>query len=132
MNNNYYDKYINPPLLPTGVKWVIFLIITAFLSLIFYSCHLDYSDERDYMGYTVTDKAVKNEGNSGIYLVYTVDKDGEVMVFSVEDRMLEGRYDSSDDYARIEVGKTYNFHTIGVRNHFWSSYPTIMTMEEVK
>ena len=130
MNNNYYDKYTNTSLLSTGEKWVIFLVIAAFLSMILHGCYLNYADERDYMGYIVTDKAVK--GNSGMYLVYTVDKDGEVMVFSVEDRMLEGRYNSSDDYAKIEVGKTYNFHTIGVRNHFWSSYPTIMTMEEVK
>ena len=107
-------------------------IIVAMLLYIGFAIHLDYGDARDYKHYTVTDKDVKNYNNDSKYLIYTVDEDGEVMVFSVEDRFWLGRFYSSDDYAKIEVGKTYNFSTVGVRSGLFSTYPDIIEFKEVK
>ena len=118
-----------------GVDGAVVVFIVALAAIIFiigYCISLDYGDARIYKDYTVTDKAVKNDGESSRYLVYTKDSKGNVMVFSVEDRLWCGRFDASDDYARIEVGKTYNFETVGKRSHFWSSYPDIIELKEVK
>lgn len=112
--------------------WLIVVIIGIVIFATFRGCQLNYGDERVYKHYTVTDKGIKNYDDSSTYLIYTVDTDGEVMVFCIEDRLLYGRYNSSDDYAKIEIGKTYDFQTIGIRNQFWSSYPDIIGMEEVK
>ena len=110
---------------------IFFISIIVFaIGLIIGGIYLDYAGAATYKGYTVTDKAVKNDDKESKYLVYTVDNEGEVMVFSVEDRFWIGRFDASDDYARIVIGKTYDFETVGVRSHFFSSYPSIIEMKE--
>ena len=100
--------------------------------IIIFAFYLDYGNATNYCNYTVTDKAVKNYNKDSKYLIYTVNEDGDVMVFSVEDRLFIGRFNSSDDYARIQIGKTYTFRTIGVRNGFFSTYPDIVEITEVK
>lgn len=116
------------------LKEIITLVAAVLLmvSALVLNYHYRYGDPRTYYNYTVTDKTVKNNSNNSLYLVYTKDSNGDVMVFSVDDRLLIGRYDASDDYAKIEVGKTYNFETVGIRNHFLSKYPDIIEMEEMK
>lgn len=111
---------------------IIFLSIITILAIIF-CIYLDYGDsDHVYTNYVVTDKTVKNEKDNSKYLIYTKDTEGNVTVFSIEDRFWCGRFNSSDDYARIEIGKTYNFTTVGIRSYFWSSYPDIIELEEVK
>lgn len=107
----------------------IFCIIVILL-VVLKSCYLNYGKEQDYLGYKVTDKAVKNYDDGSVYLVFTVDKDDNVMVFSIEDRFFAGSLESSDIYAQIEIGKTYDFHTIGVRSHLFSSYPSIISFDK--
>lgn len=107
-------------------------VVVAVIAILIGGAYLDYAGATTYEGYTVTDKAVKNDGDSSKYLVYTIDTDGDVMVFSVEDRLFIGRLDASDDYARIVIGKTYNFETVGIRSHLFSTYPTIVEMKEVE
>lgn len=81
---------------------------------------------------TVTDKDVKNSDGESKYLVFTKTSDGETAVFEVTDSLLEGRFDSSDVYAEIEVGKTYKLDVGGSRNNFFSWYPNIYEYKEVK
>lgn len=47
----------------------------------------------------------------------------------VKDSMLLGRFDSADTYAKIEQGKTYNFHTVGWRAPIFSVFPNIIEVE---
>ena len=79
-----------------------------------------------------TDKAVKNDGDSGKYLVFTEDANGEIYTFEITDSFLGGRFDSSDVYAAIKVGNTYTFTVGGSRNEFMSWYPNIYEYELVK
>lgn len=71
----------------------------------------------------VTDKMVKNDR----YLIYASDN-----VYEITDSWLMGRFDSSDLYGKIEVGKTYKIKVGGKRDHFLSVYPCIHEVEEVK
>lgn len=81
---------------------------------------------------TVTDKNVKNNGKSGKYLVYCKDNKGNIEVLEITDALWAGRFDSSDTYAGIEVGKKYKFDIGGSRNRLLSWYPNIYEYSEVK
>lgn len=77
---------------------------------------------------TVTDKDRVSDKNK--YLVYTFDQQGESRVFEITDSLLKFRFDSSDDYNRIEVGKTYRITTCGYRVPILSWYPNIYEFSE--
>lgn len=76
---------------------------------------------------TVTDKVVKNDGKSSTYLIFT-DKG----VYENTDSLVNGKWDSSDVYSEIKIGKTYTFHVRGIRNHFMSWYPNILNVKDAK
>ena len=69
---------------------------------------------------TVTDKWVKNNGDGGKYLVSTSEG-----VYEVTDSFFKWRWDSSDTYARLEVGEDYTMEVGGIRVPFFSLYPNI-------
>lgn len=75
----------------------------------------------------VTDKVVKNSQNDSTYLIFT-DKG----VFENSDSLVNGKWNSSDVYNDIKVGKTYIFHVRGIRNHVLSWYPNILNVKPVK
>ena len=79
---------------------------------------------------TVTDKGIKAEGQSSTYLIYTRDDADNIEVMMVKDNLFAGRFDASDDYAAIEVGKKYRFTVRGPRMRFLSWYPNIYDYEE--
>jgi len=69
---------------------------------------------------TVNDKAVKNDNNSSTYMIYTSEG-----VFTNEDSLVKGKWDSSDVYNALKEGCTYQFNVHGWRNHFFSMYENI-------
>lgn len=91
---------------------------------------IDSAYNRHTITATVTDKAVKNSDNTGIYLIYGCDENGEITVMEITDNLLAGRFDSSDMYASIETGKTYKFTVGGSRVNLLSWYPNIYEAEE--
>ena len=90
---------------------------------------VNYYSTKTYTA-TVTDKYVKNYDDS-VYLVSTELEDGSVRVFAVEDTLLKWRWNSSDVYAQIKVGKTYKFEVIGWRIGFFSNYENIINFSEI-
>lgn len=75
---------------------------------------------------TVTDKEVKKYDNKDKYLIYTDDG-----TYEITDTIAYLRFDSSDLYGEIEVGKTYECKVCGWRIPIFSSYKNIITAEEV-
>ena len=75
---------------------------------------------------TVTDKTVKRKDSDDKYLVFT-DQD----TYEITDSLFMGRFDSSDLYGKIEIGKTYEFEIGGKRVHILSWYPNIYQAKEV-
>lgn len=82
----------------------------------FESCHV-----------TDKDRTTNPESGSSNMRVYT-DNCG---VFVVGDSFLKGRWDAADDYSQIEVGKTYDFETIGFRIRLLSTFPNIIEAKEI-
>lgn len=87
-------------------------------------------DEREVV-VTVVDKGIKNHNKNSQYLIYCVDEKDETQVFQVSDSLFQMRFDSSDMYPNITVGKTYKFTICGKRVHFLSWYPNIYQYEEI-
>lgn len=119
----------------SGIGRAIFLVIVVVIVICagLASCAESWrkgTERREEIG-TVTDKGTKRSGKEDKYLVYTKDENGESQVFEVTDNLLAGRFNSSDVYAEIEVGKTYKFTVGGSRNTFMSWYPNIYSLEEI-
>lgn len=123
----YRRRYFDTDRFIIGI-FIAFAIVCVAGGIIF-SIATNYN-EQTYVA-TVTDKDVKNYNNSSKYLVFTKTKDGETRVFSVEDSLLRFRWNSSDVYGEIEVGKTYRFTTVGFRFEILSMYENIIDFEEI-
>ena len=77
---------------------------------------------------TVTDKGVKRKGSSDDkYLIYT-----DVTTYEITDSLLKWRWNSSDLYGSIQVGKTYKIETGGYRIDILSMYQNIYKATEVE
>ena len=108
---------------------IIIISIVASLSIRI-GREVDLSANRYTITATVTDKAVKNYDDNGLYLIYTKDSDGTILVMEIEDNIFVGQFNSSDIYAKIETGKTYTFDVGGSRVPFFSWYPNIYSATE--
>lgn len=80
---------------------------------------------------TVKDKSTKRGGDKDKYLIYCKDNAGRTQVFEITDSFLAMRFNSSDLYAEIEVGKKYIFDVGGNRVPFMSWYPNIYSAREI-
>ena len=81
---------------------------------------------------TVTEKVVKNSKDRSKYLIFTKDEEDRVKVIQNTDSLLKGKFNSSDIYADLKVGKTYDFDVYGFRIPFFSKYENIESYKEVK
>ena len=75
---------------------------------------------------TVQDK-VRTGGQDSKYLIFT-DKG----VYENTDSIVNGKWNSSDVYGALSVGKSYEFKVRGRRIPFLSMYPNIITEKPVK
>lgn len=92
-----------------GIGLIIFLLLNIFL---------EYSNITESV-ITVKDKYVK--GQDGLYIVVDTNNN----VYEVKDLLFIGKFNSSDIYNQLEVGKTYSITTSGYRIHILSDYPNI-------
>lgn len=111
-------------------KPIIILAIILIFTIISNCCYTFHFAV--YENITVTEKGVKRKSDKDIYLIYGKDKDNKVIVFEITDSLLLTRFNSSDVYASIDVGKTYTFKTSGYREPILSLYPNIYKFAEVK
>lgn len=116
--------------LKTAFVVIIFLILGALLITAFSRPFNKVSNRRQITA-TVTEKTVKNGKEESKYLVYTKTSEGDIFVFEITDALFAFRFNSSDVYAGIEVGKTYIFDVSGSRNKLFSWYPNIYGYNEV-
>ena len=77
--------------------------------------------------FTVKDKerVVDRDGQGSRYLIWSDDE-----TFENVDSLIKGKFNSSDLYGELEVGKTYNCKVYGWRNGFFSWYRNIIECKE--
>lgn len=81
---------------------------------------------------TVTDKERVVQEDSSRYLIMGEDENGKVVVYENTDRLLRGKFNSSDIYAAMKKGKTYEVQLVGYRFPMFSWYENILSYKEFK
>ena len=127
MSRRTRRSYLDTSWTLLNVKFVLYILIIVFMIIIVIAPPIMKVCNTQTWVVTVTDKDRMSDKNK--YLVYTFDQSGESRVFEITDSVLKWRFDSSDDYNRIEVGKTYRFTTGGYRIPLFSMYPNIYDYE---
>jgi len=85
---------------------------------------------------TVVDKDRSTEstkdGSKSVFRVYTEGCGDDNETLGLADNILQGNLRSSDMYAKIKVGETYRFETVGIRNGAFSSFREIVRFTKVQ
>ena len=107
---------------------IIFGTIAGILlmGLLIFSVSIGYQNE-EIIECTIEDKWIKRSGKDDMYLVQC---DNEV--YQITDLLFKGKFNSSDIYANLKVGKTYEITTTGYRFKFLSMYKNINKYEKVE
>ncbi len=113
-----------------GTKLRVGLTVAGIAALVG-SCAASPHFDRDTYRATVTEKVVKRYDKSDKYLIFTKLEDGSIRIFENTDSLLEGKFSSSDLYAKLEAGKTYDIKTYGWRVPLFSWYENILGAEQV-
>ena len=108
-----------------GLIGILLIIVIAVL-LITYPVSYAFTSGEETI--TIKDKWVKYHGNDAKYLVSS--EDGQV--FEITDSIIRWRFDSSNLYADIDVGNSYDIETQGWRFAFMSDYKNILEAEIVR
>ena len=117
-----YGSYKKNDSLGCGLYIAIILII---ILCSIGSCSMKESNERT-VNVMVTDKGIKNYKNQSKYLIYCKNENEEIEVYEITDSIFQGKFNSSDIYGSIEVGKEYTFVIRGTRIGITSTYPNIV------
>lgn len=104
---------------------VVIAIVAIVLSFCMSGCVAALHKEHGQV-FTVTGKENVKSGDSGKYLVYT-----DKTTYEITDTWVGWRWDSSDVYGNIQVGKTYTATLQGYRVPFLSWYQNIINPTEV-
>jgi len=110
-----------------GVFGAIIFIIILLLFLAWPVYKLIYAFMTGEETITIDEKWVKYKGNDAKYLISSEDE----QVFQITDSIIKWRWDSSNLYARLDEGKTYEIKTQGFRFPLFSDYKNILEVEEI-
>lgn len=103
----------------SGILLVVFLLVFFSIKPIWVFA----TDDAEVI--QVKEKTTKRNGPDDRYLVFTKNE-----TFEVTDSFWHWRYDSSDDYGKLESNKCYIVQTYGMRIPFLSWYKNIYALEE--
>ena len=104
-----------------NIVTIIYLIILILTLLIPISiCTIDYQNSQE-IEITVKDKFIKNYDKSSKYLI--VDENNNT--YQITDLIFKGKFNSTDLYNQMEIGKKYKIETTGYRIRILSKYQNI-------
>ena len=99
------------------------IIITCLITWI---CLKNYGNEQT-ISIEVKEKYVKNYSDNSKYIVI----DSNENAYEILDTIFRLKFNSTDLYALLDVGKKYVITTTGYRIHFFSMYPNIHKIVEI-
>jgi len=110
-------------LVAIGVACVLLIIVGIVAQLAYLLVGTDQE-----MVVTIDQKWIKSQGDNGQKYLFS-DVNGNV--YSIEDSWWKWKFDSSDRYAFVRPGQTYQIETFGRRSHFFSNYPNALKINKV-
>lgn len=111
-----------------NIKAGIIIIILVLAVLLEGSALVSFNDHTYVV--EVTNKERVNYSDSGKHLIYG-QEDNNTLVLKNTDSLLRGKFNSSDIYAELEIGKTYEFTVVGYRIPILSDYENIIEYKEI-
>lgn len=114
------------------ITMVVIIVLLIVLS-IFTSLYSSFNDTTYEV--TITDKERITQPCNGKakskYIVYADSTEGESLVFENTDKLIRGKFNSSNIQGMLKVGNAYKLTVIGVRIPFFSYYQNIIEVEEI-
>lgn len=106
---------------------IVGIIILGIIGVAIYFGTVEYQNE-ETIEITVKDKYIKRNGDTDLYLVAS--EEGET--YKIQDLLFKGKFNSTDLYNELEVGKKYKITTTGIRLQYFSMYKNINKIEEIE
>lgn len=113
------------------IKFIGQILLLILLVLFIFSGSVLKSSNHHQKTLTITEKERVQDGDSSKYLIFCEDEFGQVTVLENTDSFFNGKFNSSDIYAQLEVGKTYQFDLVSRRWRLLSWYENILYAKEV-
>lgn len=105
----------------------IVAIIGIIVGIVYICFQFNYGNEQT-VTCTIEEKWIKRNGNdSEKYLISCGNE-----VYQITDLFFKGKFDSSNIYANLKIGKKYKLTVTGYRFGFFSSYQNINNYELIK
>lgn len=112
------------------VSWAVILIVILVICSLVANIFSNATKGSDVI--TITKEERIDKGRNHYYLVWGIDENENDVVYKIDDVILLGRWNSSDIYGELKVGKTYSIKYDGIRFGLFSWYKNIYEIEEVK
>lgn len=109
---------------------VTFLIIIVGIGSSIFLNVQSYTNKQE-IEITIKDKYIKNGSGKNSNSKYLV-VDTENNTYQITDLTFKGKFNSTDLYNQLEINKKYKIETSGNRIHYFSMYPNINKIEEIK
>lgn len=101
-------------------------LILGVIGVSVYFATIEYQNE-EIIKITVKDKYIKRNGDKDIYLVASETGD----TYKITDLLWKGKFNSTDLYNQLTIGKTYKVTVTGIRLSYFSMYKNINKIEEI-
>lgn len=109
------------------INILIVLVVLVIIGFVFYCYTIEYQN-KEIIEITIKDKYIKRDGETDLYLVAT--EEGET--YKIKDLFFKGKFNSTDLYNELDVGKKYKVEVTGARIPFLSMYKNINTVELIE
>lgn len=104
----------------------VVIFVGIIVVIVYFGFQIEYGNERE-VTCTVNEKWTKRGSGKNSKDVYLVSCGNEV--YKIEDLLWKGKFDSSNIYANLKVGKKYKLTVTGYRFGYFSSYQNINEYE---
>ena len=106
------------------------IIIGIIVGAVYWSWKVEYGNTQT-IEIILKDKYIKRSGNSSTNDKYLI-VDTENNTYQITDLTFLGKWNSTDLYNELEIGKQYKITTSGIRNQYLSMYPNINKIEKIE
>lgn len=106
------------------------IIIGLIIGVFYWNFKISYGNVQT-IEITVKDKYIKRSGNSKSNDKYLV-VDTENNTYQITDLTFIGKWNSTDLYNELDIGRKYKITTSGIRNQFLSMYQNINKIEKIE
>lgn len=100
--------------------WIYLILILLVIILGISTAIIPYTNN-EIIEITVKEKYIKNGKDNGKYLIVDTNNN----TYEITDLFFKMKFNSTDIYNSLEIGKKYKIKVSGKRIHYWSMYKNI-------